>query len=245
MLSHQTAAELHGLIDYQSDVIHITVPAQRRVRGMSGVRLHRSRNAVDKMHRALQPQRTTVEDTVLDLTQTARSFDDAFAWLSKAVGRRRTTAPRLLAALERRKKVRWRAEIRVALGDVSDGVHSLLEYRYVHRVERAHGLPAAYRQAAHRRGARMNYRDNLYEKYRVCVELDGVAAHPADERWTDIRRDNDGLAAADVVTFRFSMADVTTHSCRSAAQVAAALRRRGWTGELRRCGPDCRLTSCG
>lgn len=85
----------------------------------------------------------------------------------------------------------------------------------------------------------MNYRDNLYEEYRVCVELDGLAAHPADERWRDIRRDNEGIGTDDVVTFRFSMVDVTTHACRSAALVAAALRRRGWTGQPRRCSPRC------
>jgi hypothetical protein len=33
------------------------------------------------------------------------------------------------------------------------------------------------------------YLDNLYEEYEVCVELDGTAAHPADEQWLDKRRD--------------------------------------------------------
>jgi len=34
-------------------------------------------------------------------------------------------------------------------------------------------------------------------------------------------------------------AGVTEHRCRTAAEIAAALRRRGWTGTLRPCGPDC------
>ena len=46
-----------------------------------------------------------------------------------------------------RKKIRWRREIAVALGDAEGGALSVLEYRYVRRVERPHGLPAARRQA--------------------------------------------------------------------------------------------------
>ena len=58
---------------------------------------------------------------------------------------------------------------------------SLLEYRYVHRVERPHGLPAARRQARIRQRTGNRYLDNLYEGYGVCSELDGTAAHPAED----------------------------------------------------------------
>jgi hypothetical protein len=46
VLSHETAAEVHGLIDKPSQQIHITVPAERhpgRSRKVRGVILHRSR----------------------------------------------------------------------------------------------------------------------------------------------------------------------------------------------------------
>jgi very-short-patch-repair endonuclease len=73
------------------------------------------------------------------------------------------------------------------------------------------------------------------------VELDGRAAHPAEERWRDIHRDNLS-AAVGMVTLRYNWADVTTDPCRVAGEIAAVLRRQGWTGRLRPCGPACTAT---
>jgi len=93
-----------------------------------------------------------------------------------------TQGNRIAVAMAARKKMRWRREIALALGDAADGALSVLEYRYVHRVERPHGLPAARRQARIRQGSGNRYLDNLYEAFGVCAELDGTAAHPADEQ---------------------------------------------------------------
>jgi hypothetical protein len=79
-----------------------------------------------------------VEDTVLDLIGAARSFDDAYGWISAAVGRRLTTPELLGKALAARSRMRWRARLTAALQDAADGVHSPLERNYVHGVERAH-----------------------------------------------------------------------------------------------------------
>jgi hypothetical protein len=83
--------------------------------------------------------RTTIEDTVLDLIGGARTFDDAYGWISAAVGRRLSTAELLGKALAARSRMRWRGWVTAALRDAADGVHSPLEWRYVHGVERAHG----------------------------------------------------------------------------------------------------------
>jgi hypothetical protein len=240
-LSHHTAAELHGLTDKPSEQIHITVPLTRnpgRRRKVSGVVIHRSSRIDTARHPALSPPRTTVEETVLDLVETARDFDEAFTWICRAVGRRRTTAQRLAAALAARKRMRWRKELTAALADVADGAHSLLEHRYVTGVERAHGLPRAARQVRRRHGARATYLDNLYEEYELCVEVDGTTAHPADERWNDVRRDNANTARG-TATLRFGWPEVTQYRCQSAILVADTLRRRGWPGTVQPCGPTC------
>src|SRR5580693_885456 len=216
LLSHQTAAERHGLIDEPSPVIVITVPASRspaRTR-IPGVVIHRSDAILRTRHPVMLPPCTRVEDTVLDLIQIAPSFDDAYAWICRAIGRRRTTADRIGLAMAARKKMRWRREIAVALGDAGDGALSVLEHRYVHRVERPHGLPVARRQARIRQGTRNRYLDNLYEEYGVCTELDGTAAHPADEQWRDKRRDNVN-AVRGFVTLRFGLADLGNRRCES------------------------------
>jgi hypothetical protein len=122
---------------------------------------------------------------------------------------------------------------------VAGGAHSLLEYRYVRDVERAHGLPAAQRQARADEHGRVIYRDVRYRGYEVVVELDGRASHPDDQRWRDQRRDN-AAAAEGVVTLRYGWADVTERPCETAREIGTALARRGWRGTMKRCGPGCR-----
>jgi very-short-patch-repair endonuclease len=138
--------------------------------------------------------------------------------------------------------MRWRPWLAAALCDAADGVHSPLERHYVHGVERAHGLPAARRQANRRHGSGNRYLDNLYEGYGVCVELDGVAAHPAEGRWRDTHRDNINLVQG-TQTLRYNWPDATEHRCRTAAQIATVLRRSGWKGAPRPCGPTCQAAA--
>ena len=241
VLSHQTAAERHGLIDGLSSIITITVPASRhpaRVK-IPGVIIHRSDAILRTTHPAMLPPCTRVEDTVLDLIQIAPTFDDAYGWICRAIGRRLTTAERISQAMGARKKTRWRRELAIALSDADEGALSLLEYRYVHRVERPHGLPTARRQARIRQRTGNMYLDNLYEEYGVCAELDGTAAHPADEQWRDKRRDN-ANAVRGIVTLRLGLLDLGDRRCATAADIAAVLRLRGWPGPARPCSrPGC------
>jgi len=244
-LSHQTAAERHGLLDEPSALIHVTVPSGRhpaRHRDIPGVVIHRSCHLDQTRHPAMNPPCTRVEDTVLDLVESSGSFDEAYQWLCRAVGRRRTTAQRLVVVMAARKKMRWRAQITVALGEVGAGILSSLERRYVREVERPHGLPSARRQARVRQETGNRYLDNLYEEYGVCVELDGTAAHPADEQWRDKRRDNWNLVQNDIVTIRLGVRDLGVAACRTAHDVAARLRLSGWPGLPHPCRtPTCPL----
>ena len=233
VLSHQTAAELFRLVDQPSSLIHVTVPAPRHIDRATGLVIHRSARLDAARHPSLLPPRTRIEETVLDLVQQAAVFDAAFDWACRACQRRLTKAELLASAMARRNKLRWRGELDGALADIGDGVHSLLEYRYVRDVERPHGLPTADRQARARRG----YLDNLYQEYQLCVELDGRAAHPDDRRWQDIHRDN-AAAAQGQVTLRYNWADLAQRACPTAWEVGSTLLRRGWPGPVRRC-PRC------
>jgi hypothetical protein len=247
-LGYHTAAEVDGLADRPSQAIHLIVSSSRRVdlasRGrpeMPRIVIHYRARAEDAIHPSRTPPRTRIEETTLDLTQLAVSLDDAFSWLARACSRRLTTPMLLHAAMTARPKLRWRLELTDALTNIGDGAHSVLEWRYVHGVERPHRLPRADRQALSRAGNRTRYLDNRYREFGVLVELDGRAAHPAEARWRDVRRDN-ASAAMGMVTLRYGWADVTEDPCRVASEVAAALRRGGWPGHLRRCGPACTVT---
>ena len=239
VLSHQSAAELHRLTPEPTSPIHVTVPPQRRIERIPGVSVHYSRRLDQARHPCLEPPRTRIEETVLDLTEAAGTFDEAVGWLCRAVGGRFTTAQHLSAAMAARTRLRRRDGLAAALSDVGDGAHSLLELRYV-KIERAHGLPRAKRQARASVLGRTVYRDNLYVAYLVVVELDGRAAHPDGIRWRDMRRDNAG-AVEGLLTLRYGYADATEHPCEIAAEVARVLQARGWLGQPRRCGPACQI----
>ncbi len=172
---------------------------------------------------------------------TARAdFDEAYAWICRAIGRRRTTAARIRAALVARPRIRWRQEIELALGYASGGALSVLELRYVRGVERAHGLPTATRQARVRQATGNRYLDNLYAEYRACVEIDGAAAHPEDEQWRDKSRDRWNAVHEGIDTIRIGVPDLINQErqCRTAADVATWLSGRG-PKVGRPCGPKC------
>ena len=245
MLSHETAAEVHGLTDKPSAKIHITVPPGRhpaRHKPIKGVVIHRS----DQSRPARLPEwklpRTRIEDTVLDLVATADTFDEAYSWISSALSRRLVSIEMLREAIGRRSRIRWRVWLNEALADAGEGAYFPLERRYARDVERAHGLPQAERQARRAIGGRIHYKDNWYAEYRVCVELDGPTYHRDEQVQMDKRRDNLNLAVDTAQTYRFGPVDVTERACESAAMVAATLRRRGWRGQPHPCRrPGCKV----
>jgi hypothetical protein len=244
VLSHQTAAELYGLAKQPSSLIHMTVPHDSnpaRYTKIPGVVVHRSRIIEATRHPALMPPRTRIEDTVLDLIADMDDPADRYDLICRAIGSRLTTAARLWQALDKRSRFRNRPEAVSALGDAGRGALSNLERWYLRGVERRHKFPVAARQARVRVGGKSIYLDNLYEDYLVCVELDGNAAHPAGEQWSDRRRDRRNLAAEKIVTMRFGYLDLRTQGaqCQTAGEVARVLRARG-----PRVGARCRLAGC-
>jgi Transcriptional regulator, AbiEi antitoxin len=244
VLSHQTAAELYGLLKRPSALIHVTVPNTSNpgeTGRIPGVIVHRSRILDRTRHPVLLPPRTRIEDTVLDLIEGMDDPAVRYDLICQAVGGQLTTAARLRLALKRRRRFRDREEAESALADAGQGALSNLERWYLRGVERRHKFPVATRQARVSVGGQSIYLDNLYEEYLVCVELDGTAAHPASEQWRDKRRDRRNLAAEKIVTMRFGYSDLRTEQaqCRTAGEVVRVLRDRG-----PRTGVSCRLPGC-
>ena len=236
MLSHQTAAELWRLSG-QSELVHVTVPASRRISAGPGIVVHHSSRAGEAVHPALEPPRTRVEETVLDLVSVASCVDDACGWLTRGLGGRLTTQDKLRLALEQRNRMKWRGAVADLLTADAAGLHSVLERRYHRDVERPHRLPEGTRQAKVSRSSRNEYLDVLYEAYATAVELDGNSSHDGKTRWRDIGRDN--AAAADgIVTLRYGWMHVTHAPCRVAAQVVQVLVGHGYFGATA-CSPRC------
>lgn len=244
MLSHETAAEVQGIIDSPfGNRIHITVPLRRRpaqLRSARGITVHRSDQSQAQFLGPFNLPRTRIEDTVLDLVAVAPDFNRAYTWISRAVSRRLVTASGLRAVLATRQRVRWREWLNDSFEESHDGIHSPLERRYVSDVESAHGLPKSQHQARRQINGKAHYKDSWYPDYRIAVEIDGPAYHQYERVQRDKDRDNVNLAADDVKTFRFGPVDVTERVCETAAMVAITLQRNGWQGSPR----PCRRSGC-
>src|SRR6185437_11492207 len=115
----------------------------------------------------MTPPCTRVEHTVLDLIEMASSFEEAYDWICRAIGRRRSTADR--------------------------------------------------------------YLDNLYDGYRACVDIDGMAAHPVDEQWEDKDRDRWNAVHEKINTIRIGVPHLRNRlaQCATASDVATWLSGRG------------------
>jgi len=246
MVSHETAAEVHGMIDKPASVIHVTVPLSRRPardRPLRGIVIHRSDQSRQQFLGPLNLPRTSVEETVFDLVATAPTFDHANTWISRAVSRKLVSVAALRAALAGRRRIRWRGWLIDALDDADNGVYSSLERRCVRDVERAHGLPRSEHQARRLLDGKTQFRDNWYPRYRVVVEI-GPDYHQNERVQVDKDRDNRNLAVDDVKTHRFGPVGVTERVCQSAALLAATLQRNGWDGVPHACRrPDCTIGS--
>lgn len=230
-LAGLAAAHLHGLVATPPEVISVLAPGP--VRDRHPWTFSRETVGMRAASPRASPARTALEDTVPNLCQTA-DVSEVVAWVTQAVQTRRTSAARLQRALDARTRHGRRAVLTELLSDVGDGVRSPLELRYLHDVERAHGLPGGHRQHSSRR---RHLRDVVYEEFRLVVELDGRMGHEGLGRFRDMSRDNQATLQGET-SLRFGFADVAGSPCVVAWQVAAVLAARGWSGQLRRC-PHC------
>jgi hypothetical protein len=243
-LSHETAAELLRLSDQRCPLIHVTIPAERRVRPVTGIVIHRSSylEAGWRFARGVPPH-TWTEETIIDLVDAAANFDDAVGWITAGFQRNLAGEARLKAVLAARKKLRWRDRLDEIIPMAAAGTHSPLEYRYDRDVERAHGLPPARRQVPFMKpdGTR-GYRDRCYDQYGLVIELDGKRFHGEDQSDRDRRRDNNAVVTTGA-TLRYGWEEVTSTPCETAAQLFAALRARGYQGTLKPCSAACTALS--
>jgi hypothetical protein len=250
-LTGRSALEKYGLwsgreVDKRDQrPVEIAIGRNRRVGDRPGIEIVRLQRFDQDVHTNLAPPRVRLEQAVLGVASASPDVSSAVAVICDAVQSRRTTAPRLLAALEARPRLRHRALLGRILTDVTAGAYSVLEREYLLRVERPHGLPTGSRQRQVRIGRSNTYRDVEYLRHATIVELDGRLGHElARDRWDDMERDIGALTAGSL-TARLGWAPVL-EPCRAASAVAAILAARGWAGTIRPCSPTCLVGSiCG
>lgn len=239
VLSHNTAADIYGFprSRWLTTCIDVSIPDERQEVAIPGVRVRRSRLLPAKAAVHNGWPITTVADTVLDLVAEMRSPHDVVALLTDACRSKAVSAEEILTAMGRRKRQRHRQLVKDVLADVTGGVESLLEHKYLVRVERPHGLPLGRRQVKARAHGLPIREDVEYDEFDTVVELDGRFGHEGSGRHRDRRRDNAGTVRGKA-TLRYGHADLM-EPCQAAGEVATVLRDRGWTGQLTKCGPNC------
>jgi len=220
--------------------IEITVDRSRSVAECSGVSVIRRSHFDNQARLNLNPPRVRMEHALLTVASRASTEEGAVGVLADACQCGHTTPERLVDAVRQRAKLPHRQLLISILEDVASGAYSVLERRYLLRVERPHGLPTGSRQRRVQAGRRVHYRDVEYVGLRTTVELDGRIGHEAtSDRWADLDRDLDAAVRGDL-TLRIGWKQVLD-PCRLAAATGRILMARGWTGRPRPCRVGCRM----
>ena len=179
LLSHRSAAVLHGLLPEDGGRLHVTVPMRRRP--PAGVIVHRSRIAAGVRRDAIPV--TTPARTLVDLAATAAERDVARAVEEARLLQLVTDAELLRLARDKR----GAPLLRELLADEPSLTRSEAERLLLALVRRA-GLPRPQtnvRVAGHEV-------DALWPSHRLVVEVDGFAFHSSRDAFErDRERDAD------------------------------------------------------
>jgi hypothetical protein len=222
-LAAASAATAAGLRGFEPERVHVVVRHATHVAAPTWVKLHESRrfSAADIHH---------IEG--LPTTSAARSIVDAATWspwprracvfLCAAVQQRVATATRLETELAMAGPVRHAAIMRVILGDIGGGGHTLAEIDLAAIARRA-GLAAPRRQVLRREpNGRVRYVDaefDLPDGTALVVEIDG-AVHLNPEVWSDDMSRQNEIVIGGRPVLRFSSLTVRLDQDRVVDQLA-------------------------
>lgn len=238
-LSHGSAAFHHGFTRTLPRLLEISVPRERDVVPQPGLRVSARRRMPPAwgILRATSPAATAV-----DLAAAADTTNRTIGWITDAV-RGSASTVEIRDEVRRRERVRHRGLILELVAAADEGIESPLEYRYQCDVEIAHGLPHARLQVRQVLAGTWIRADRVYVDLDTRIELDGELGHPGGRTDRDVWRDNLAVVLTRDITLRFRWRHVALEPCATAGLVAAALRRGGWRGSPKPCGPGCTVLS--
>ncbi|HVX43746.1 MAG TPA: DUF559 domain-containing protein [Mycobacteriales bacterium] len=200
VLSHYTAALLHGLRVTRREQVEATIAHGLTRRSTDAVRFHQSRTLARRVVRHGLPC-TTVARTVIDVGCSMKARDDVRALVSDSVQRGLTSVRALLEAADRAPR-HGRGLLTATLEEIAAGARSAGEARLLALVRQA-GLPTPILNARLQIGRRLVIADAYWSRYRLIVEIDGATWHLNAVAWdNDLTRQN-ALQAAGFAVLRF------------------------------------------
>ena len=226
VLTAFSSLEDWGLRGWERLEIHVLVPRGARVRRAPGLplRVHYTDDwrpqAMHLLRRLHRPAPAAV--LAASTFPTARP---ACGLLAAAVQQRLVRPDDLLPAVAGYTRIRHRAALVAAAGDIGQGAQALSEIDFA-RLCRSAGLPEPVRQAVRRdRNGRRRYLDVEWRRRdgrRVIAEIDGALHLAPTTWWADQLRQND-LAIADDVVLRYPSVIVRLEPALVLGQLTRAL----------------------
>lgn len=217
-----------GLKGFRPEAIRVSVPRGALVVRVRGADVRQTR----RWHRddlvAGGVPRTSNAVAAVRAALWATSLRQAALLLSMTVQQRLATPQELAEAMLRVKRDRRRRFIHEVLLDLMGGVESLGELD-VARECRRRGLPEPSRQVVRRGCGGRYYLDVCWEEWGVVLEVDGIHHAWAEHLVADALRQNHLTLQGDVV-LHLPLLGLRAAPDDFFAQVAAALRSRGWRG---------------
>ncbi|GAB3947922.1 DUF559 domain-containing protein [Micromonospora vulcania] len=230
VLGGLTAAQAWGLHRYDSETVHLLLPATRRRDPLpQGVRVHRTTClSEDDVLTLGRPRRTMPARSLVDAAQWAMTDDEARAIIATGFQQRLVGGAELHRVLDRLPRARRRKLILQTAADAAGGSHSLAELDLLGLLRSA-GLPEPARQRVrYDATGRRRYLDAYFDHWQVHVEVDGADHLDPRTAWADMRRQNDLWIEGDRV-LRFPAWVIRAHPHEVVRQIRAALRAAGWT----------------
>lgn len=224
VISHLTAALLHGLKVPSDGFVHLIIGRDQRLRWDN-----------------VRPHRVAVDDTELELvdgilrTTLSRTILDCLLWLPEDAGRTMLVDAfrRRLITVDEVGDVVRSSVLRHGIGrawsvlrEVASDAHSEGEV-LLHRLMRNAGIRGwRANQAVHDDAGLIGYVDVLFDEEPVVVELDGQAYHSGPDEFQRDRERQNRLVAAGYRVLRFTWHDVTREPERLVAEIRGLLDQR-------------------
>lgn len=187
-----------GLKGFHVDAHRVSVPRGARTFRSAGVDVRQTRRWAASDLVKLGVPRTRNEVAAVRGALWAKSDKQAALLLTMAVQQGIAPADGIGRALLRIKKAPRLSFLRLIVGDLLDGAHSLAELDFAAEC-RSRGLPEPSRQVVRKGPNGTYYLDVCWEEWKVAVEIDGIHHAWAPQVVPDALRHNEVTLQHDVV----------------------------------------------
>lgn len=228
VLAAAWAMRAHGVQIEVPDRPQLVVPARRSRPFVPDADVRRSRLLGSvHVHPVRQPPALRLARATLDATSLCRVPDDVRALLCAPVQQRRLQVQSLRDSLALLGPLTGRSLVLATLDDLELGAQSIHELRFARGLRRR-DLPPPERQTMGRRADGRSFLDCWWERYRLHVEIDGLA-HLWMHNWlADLFRANELEIGTAATRLRFAGHQLLEREQLVFDQVERALFARGW-----------------